>query len=400
MNQARVGTAALGALLLSGLPAMVQAADIRWNGFLDAAGAVSDTEEGAAYLGRIDQDGDFGDTTFGLNLNALVNDEFRVAAQLTSNVTTELHTAGGEEGRDVQGAQQLETVNLDWAVGHYEPNQHVTVRFGKLPFLARLISDHKKVGYTYPWIRPPQVVYGSVYYSPALGLDAIKGASAAFGDSIGGVDYEFTVYGGSGRKVCDHDKMHAVRLDLGTDNLNLYAGYNRSQTHTDQEPFNQFIDGEWIQLMTGGGRYDNGKLLAYAEFMRNSPESKAPMGKGKIDLMTDAWYATLGYRLFNRKLMPHVTYSKMAMYDANWGQEAWTTGLRYELRPGMALKAEWQAIQPQGFGIGLDGGDEDEVSFASSPGEADRPYRYAGLTAGTTSEDPINVYSLAVNVLF
>jgi len=101
---------------------------------------------------------------------------------------------------------------------------------------------------------------------------------------------------------------------------------------------------------TAGIQYDNGRLLVMAETTQlgiNSEENWFPK--------TPSRYLTVGYRL--GQWMPHLTWAQSeargkncpqalasaacVLYsDVGYRQKSWTLGTRYELTPGVALKAE------------------------------------------------------------
>lgn len=151
-----------------------------------------------------------------------------------------------------------------------------------------------------------------------------------------------------------------------------------------------------------GLRYDNGKLLALTEYSGSKIEGYF------TDLTT--CYGTLGYRF--GKVMPHITYSHLRVDDPNartfpgaaWDpdgpgpapafanpggafiaqafsldQQSWTLGVRFDPRPGIALKAE--ASRVGDFTAGSSG-------------------RWIPESATTPLPDEFFVYRASVDVVF
>ncbi len=49
---------------------------------------------------------------------------------------------------------------LDWAFVNVHPTPAFDVRLGRVGFDVFLMSDHRNLGYAYPWVRPPVEFYG------------------------------------------------------------------------------------------------------------------------------------------------------------------------------------------------------------------------------------------------
>ncbi|MDH5471211.1 MAG: hypothetical protein OEY61_00005, partial [Gammaproteobacteria bacterium] len=83
------------------------------------------------------------DTRYGINLRTELTSEISGAAQLLAH------------NRD--GSQY--DLSLEWGFVEYTMG-NVRVRVGKLNLQTFLLSDYIEVGYLYPWVRPPEEVYG------------------------------------------------------------------------------------------------------------------------------------------------------------------------------------------------------------------------------------------------
>lgn len=153
----RIMSLALG---LSVIASVTQAAeDVRLGGFIRAAGAVTDVADSKdKYMERINNNASYGDTHFGLNISAAINDNWSVAGQLYAS-----------------GAEENYNISLDWAYASYRPNDNFSVDMGKMKYPNLVVSEYYDVGITYPWIRPPEEIYRFEVLGPSLSYEAISG---------------------------------------------------------------------------------------------------------------------------------------------------------------------------------------------------------------------------------
>ena len=86
---------------------------------------------------------------------------------------------------------------IEWANIKYQITPDLALRVGRIALPIFLAADYRKVGYTYPWVRVPVELYGSVPISNSDGLDltyrwnmnAIKNVTQVF---YGGTDVKVT----------------------------------------------------------------------------------------------------------------------------------------------------------------------------------------------------------------
>lgn len=147
--------AVMAALGLAALPA---SADITFNGFLSVVGGQVTSGKNFdysseiscpcyiadyPYVGIYDEDWSFEpDTTFGLQANAVINDQLSVTGQLVG-----------------RGADEFD-VSLEWAYFSYKLGEEWTLQGGRKRLPLFYYSDFFDVGYAYTWIRPPGDLYG------------------------------------------------------------------------------------------------------------------------------------------------------------------------------------------------------------------------------------------------
>jgi hypothetical protein len=60
---------------------------------------------------------------------------------------------------------------VEWANLKYQVTPDLAVRAGRIALPVFLAADYRKVGYAYPWVRPPVEVYSSVPISHSDGVD-------------------------------------------------------------------------------------------------------------------------------------------------------------------------------------------------------------------------------------
>ncbi len=79
---------------------------------------------------------------------------------------------------------------LDWAFVNLHPMSTVDVRLGRVGYDVFLMSDHRNLGYVYPWVRPPIEFYGWVP------MYSVNGGDIAYSLEEGSVHWRFKAQGG------------------------------------------------------------------------------------------------------------------------------------------------------------------------------------------------------------
>jgi len=345
-------------LITLGILAIAQntrAADIAWTGFLNATGAVSNSA--TPYLGsEINERGNFNEAIFGINMAADLGDDLQLAAQL--------------EG--VYG-----DILLDWAFVSFRLNEATSVAAGKLKYPGNLVSEYVDTGYLYPWIRPPQEIYGHDALGGVMSLEAFNGARILYSGFKDNVEYDVQLYiGAITEEAMSHDRMFGLSFMLSTAASQLVLSFNRANMLMTDIPTAPMNDKN-MTILSVAGTTEWRNFVAYAEY--------ASSGTQDVPLLdTTAWYTTLGYRF--GKTTPHITYSSMVQ-DTGIGQSSWTLGLRRELTLSAALKLEWQRIKPDAITA---------AGIAAVPMLVGR----AGLFGSTPAESEIDMLSVSVNVFF
>jgi len=366
---------ALGAALALGMAHNAQAIEFKWSGFLNMVGARSN--DSALYLhdeGNIDDNGSFEESTLGLNAIVTINEKLSIAAQIAN-------------------APSEHSIDFDWGYGTLNLNDNWAVKAGRVKFPGYLVSEYVRVGYAYPWIRPPEVVYSINMAAPTMGLDAYDGGALRYQGFNDRFDYSAEVYGGArSTDVMDFDKMYGLVLRAGTDVVNLVTDVNWSTLNNppglapatataladtaDQDMF----------TASAGINADWNNLILYAEYAYTLLDFINAAGQSD-DVGVTGWYTTLGYRFGN--LLPHLTYQSLDNGNGGLEQTSWTAGLRYDLGTATTLKLEWQRIEPEAARAG-----------ANVPVNLQNQSGLFANGVDVSPSDEVDMLSVAVNFIF
>jgi predicted porin len=402
---------AVAAALAGGAPLASAAGleGITFNGFLTAGMTKADQSilpgtKAVSQDGNVEDEYGFtADSRLGIQLTAKVNSEVTVTGQL-------LARADDQDGS---------TLRTDWAYVSYRFGEPASLRAGKVKLPTFLVSDYIEVGYAYPWIRPPQEVYSANPISTINGADLLLRARFGratllvqpyFGVSRGEqtlVPQEFIALGIVPGNTADcttipgsctinpaqsgdvvyaeftADRLAGINLSYGSDLFTVRAGY--LTTKVNSAAFQ--VSGDEATFWSVGATVDWKNVVFYSEYFEREIDGVANLGFPN----QKGYYGTLGYRF--GKWLPHVTFAKLDDNDnpttpppgfpvsgTPLKQSSVTAGLRVELGSGAALKIEAQQIRPEEGSRGL---------LIADP-----------RTSPVDARDSVNVYSIAVDVVF
>jgi hypothetical protein len=71
-----------------------------------------------------------------------------------------------------QGLDNSYRPRVEWANLSYQATPELALRFGRIALPMFLTADYRKVGYIYPWVRPPVEGYGALPFTSSDGVDA------------------------------------------------------------------------------------------------------------------------------------------------------------------------------------------------------------------------------------
>lgn len=303
---------------------------------------------------------------------------FQVTAGFTPSLTGVIQLVS-EQNQDGSYTPRVEWANLKYSV-----TPEFDVRIGRMVLPSFLASEYRKVGYANPWVRPPQEVYRLV---PVTNFDGIDFSRRFHLD-----DLTITVRGGYGENDADVEggeaksrRGYSLMAILESREWTLYSRYNRSELTLAFDDLDAFFDGfrmlgpageavadryeaegTKFDIWSVGGRYDRGDWFAMSEWSRS--RSRSWIGD------FDGWYLSAGLRHGN--LTPYATLAGLralsstsdpgvpvsglppelaetavtfnAILNELLGfaaqQKSLSLGVRWDVRPQIALKAQYDYI--------------------------------------------------------
>ena len=227
-------------------------------------------------------------------------------------------------------------INAEWAFLRYKPNDNLTLRAGRLRRPYYMYSDSLEVGYAYPWVRPPVEVY-------IPSLTTYEGFDAEYAFNWGDWRTAVQVYHGRGsglNSILTNDGLSGVNATIERGSWTFRGSYNHgSEVRWSDSPE---LGQDDVAYYSVGARYDDGSLFALVEAVDSEVEEDLAV-VGSVGITT-----TLGYQIGNA--VPYFVYAKgysdkgqednALSPGAEVSQESYTLGLRYQLNPQVAVKAE------------------------------------------------------------
>ncbi|NOY63241.1 MAG: porin [Gammaproteobacteria bacterium] len=323
----------------------------------------SQTDEEAYFHGDretgINEDGSFQGTKLGLTVTTQVNDDLSVAALLMS----------AADENDF-------STHVDWAFASFRLNDAFTLRAGKIKFPVGLVNEYVDVGATYPWISAPQLIYTDETAGPQATREAYTGTSLLWESDIGdgdwsvGSDLFFGQVNLEGMTVKGLFGL-TVRANWD-DSVEFQVSTYEGTMHTDPTAMGMMalMNQKKHSATLFGIKVDWNDIVAYVEAAKVEMDVTM-MGKQVGD--SDAWYATLGYRI--GKFLPHITRQEWDRDNGN-NQRISTLGVAYSLTDSVVIKAEQSRIETDDFAT------------------------QAGLFDVSPSSDSVDMTSIAVDVIF
>ena len=306
--------------------------------------------------------------------------------------------------------------DIEWANVQYDITPNLSFRVGRMVQSSFMASEHRKVNYATPWVRPPQEIYRLMPVANFDGVDmryrypggkTTNELQMNFGG--GSVDYSTGSIDASGSWGVSH------RTHWG--DATLFASYGELKVSADE--LSQFfdvyrlfglpgeqlasryeVDGKRTSLLSLGVGYDPGSWFVMGEWARSSSPSLLGDSEGA--------YMTFGYRIAEWTPYVGVARAKVtsktsepglnaAQYPSPFAegaqllngilnellssgmqQESITVGTRWDFRPGMALTAQYDHI---------------DMRSGSSGGLINQQPEF-------TPGERINLFSLALDFVF
>ena len=187
----------------------LDAESLQINGFGSIIGSMTSDEDDSLY--GIDDDLSFQtESRFAVQVSSKLSDQWSATAQILARGENDFTPA------------------FEWAYLAYQATPDLKLFFGRQRFKQYKYSGYVDVGYTYPWIRPPQGVY-SVPFSSGDGLGAAYQTYA--GDIEINLQYnllgtkieDFVPSTGGNEATIDIELGHILSLDFNYNNFNFGA---------------------------------------------------------------------------------------------------------------------------------------------------------------------------------
>ena len=269
---------------------------------------------------------------------------------------------------------------IESAFVKFKALQSLDVRVGRVSPPVYMLSDYINVNYANPWVRPPSEHYGVVPFSNIDGMDLL------WRPTTGSVSWLVQPYVGrtkvdfAGGNSDAENKVSGISITASRGDLSLRTGYLIDKVHFGGSSIDTLI-GAYSALcaidpvacglahdlnnditakyLSFGATWDPGNYFVSGEWAQLKFDSDTSQN-------AHSWYITSGYRL--DKWTPYVSYSKFkidssAIYTGSGnattnaittagrmgytgqGQHTISLGVRYDVMPNVALKAQWDHVK-------------------------------------------------------
>ncbi|MFO1250982.1 MAG: hypothetical protein U1E77_07555 [Inhella sp.] len=243
---------------------------------------------------------------------------------------------------------------LDWAYGSWAVNDHWTVQAGRKRIPLYYYSDFLYIGTAYPWVRPPQDVYGWPIY-------AYDGVNAAYSGQWGSVTVDANVWAGGfthnnapyntkiyyGAKTNEKWKgIHGAYITLTKDEWNGRVMVMRHKANTwtpayDDQPETVWVPNLQTTIIALSLNYDGANWLLRSELNR----FKQDTSKAQYDY----YLLGVGYRVGDWTAMLTQSNYKTKDLGTAFGnppqgieaRRSRSLALRYDLNKNWALKGQY-----------------------------------------------------------
>jgi len=379
-----VVSAAVLACLLAWMPCDAQAQTTwRFGGFGTVAAAHSTEHQGDYTVnpnspGRAGYSRDWAfdvDSRAGVQMDVQIDKRWSAVAQVTQEKSVE---------------NSYKTY-LTWANIKFQATPDLSLRAGRIALPLFVAADYRKVGYALPWLRAPVELYSLIPISNSDGIDA------SYRWHAGNVKHETTISLGRATARLNKDVLGKARAIVGiTDSATIGAltlRFTAAQTLLVVPGAEALFDGlrsfgppgqaladrydiakRHVRVYSAAVNYDTGDWFVIGESGRINTSS----------LLGDqtASYLSTGYRFGN--VAPYVTYARLVanlrthtaglpldglppeaaavagvLNDTlNFQlrqigvQDTASVGVRWDIAPNIALKAQVDRVTPRGGSIG------------------------------------------------
>jgi hypothetical protein len=207
--------------------------------------------------------------------------------------------------------------HVEWANIKYQFTPDLSARIGRVELPTFLFSDSRKVGYTYPWVRPPIEVYSLLPITASDGAD--------FSDRLNLGDFTNTTQGSyvqSSTPQPDNRGNAIAKDSINFSNTTEYKSFTFRVSYQHARLTIASLDGflDTFRMFGPQGiaianKYDSDNKPVVTQVIGASYEPGhwfviSEWGHAQLNSFlgeTTSWYASSGYRVW--QFTPYVTYS-------------------------------------------------------------------------------------------
>jgi hypothetical protein len=242
------------------------------------------------------------DTRLGAQLNFKANEQWSAVLQVVS-----------EQRFDGSYRPAVE-----WANIKYQATPDLAIRLGRIALPMFLAADYRKVGYAFPWVRPPVEVYGVIPITSSDGIDAtyrsnrgaLKNVTQGFfgrtrlalPDGAAAVAKRVAGFTNTTEYGAASVRLSMLSADLSMDLLrDFFNGFRQFGPQGDVLAERYAFDHKRVTAVSLGASYDPGRWFVMGELGRM--RTRSLLGD------TTGLYTTAGYRLGT--FTPYLTFARV-----------------------------------------------------------------------------------------
>ncbi|WP_072036454.1 hypothetical protein [Vibrio sinaloensis] len=396
--------AAHGSLVLSflSLPSLAHAVDLSFSGFGTLGYAYENQDELAfrrdiTRTTDIDTDGSFRvDSNIGMQFDAVFNRDWSFTTQFLFD----------------QGVTYDLDELTELAFIRYSPNASWDFRAGRIGVSAYAAADSRHIDYAHLWVRPPQELYGGIVFNSLDGIGATYYSNNAYFNWKASLEYGRNQEVGevplsNEEYSTDLDNVVSLSFEVDKNEWKWQLSYARvgsltvnqtGQTELLQNSVDQFannpgvaaffpaisaealrtrdalvVENEQIHYFQAAALYFDGLWTFQTElFNIDAVQDSIPQGYGGYALVGRTFDSLTPYAIYGR-FKPS---SSPFQQDEDWSQagaqaaqlqgateaainsvridqESYSVGLRWDVSPYIALKAQYDHVKINPYGYGL-----------------------------------------------
>lgn len=271
--------------------------------------------------------------------------ESRVGARMNAKLSSSLT---GIVQVDAIGTQGSSGASLEWAYLSYIAAENWNVQVGRKPLPIYYYSDFMDVGFAYPWVRPPQDLYGwevnnfngiTLVNTGHWGHWSSRASIFYGGETSRSNPLAAYSYPGLHVDLVWHDILGAD-LELTRDWFNVRAVYIQSKVDLTSPEAGILVDNGMQRI------YGLSANIDYDNWLMRSELSKFDRWQD-MGYKSNAAMVSLGYHFGD--LTPMLTYS-FFHDDNNYGSPVWENDtlaltLRYDLDTKSAIKLQYDKFR-------------------------------------------------------